>query len=75
MPVQFPPPYIGGYGSGSWKEGERQKAAFGDEDRVRQTAALAAADDRVTIPIAAPVDSLNVTVAAGIALHALGTVI
>ena len=36
-------------------------------------AALAAADDRVTIPIAAPVDSLNVTVAAGIALHALGT--
>ena len=35
-------------------------------------AALAAADDRVTIPMAAPVDSLNVTVAAGIALHALG---
>jgi len=38
-------------------------------------AALAAADDRVTIPIAAQVDSLNVTVAAGIALHALGTMI
>jgi tRNA G18 (ribose-2'-O)-methylase SpoU len=34
-------------------------------------AALAAADDRVTIQMAAPVDSLNVTVAAGIALHAL----
>jgi tRNA G18 (ribose-2'-O)-methylase SpoU len=33
--------------------------------------ALAAADDRVRIPIAAPIDSLNVTVAAGIALHAL----
>ena len=38
-------------------------------------AALAAADDRVTIPMAATVDSLNVTVAAGIALHALGMAI
>jgi tRNA G18 (ribose-2'-O)-methylase SpoU len=36
-------------------------------------AALAAADDRVRIPIAASMDSLNVTVAAGIALHALRT--
>jgi tRNA G18 (ribose-2'-O)-methylase SpoU len=33
--------------------------------------ALAAADHRVRIPIAAGIDSLNVTVAAGIALHAL----
>jgi tRNA G18 (ribose-2'-O)-methylase SpoU len=32
---------------------------------------LAAADDRVRIPITAAIDSLNVTVAAGIALHAL----
>jgi tRNA G18 (ribose-2'-O)-methylase SpoU len=34
-------------------------------------AALASAADRVRIPIAPAVDSLNVTVAAGIALHAL----
>ena len=40
-----------------------------------RVAALAAADDRVTIPMAATVDSLNVTVAAGIALHALGMAI
>jgi tRNA G18 (ribose-2'-O)-methylase SpoU len=33
--------------------------------------ALEAADDRVRIPIAETVDSLNVTVAAGVALHAL----
>jgi tRNA G18 (ribose-2'-O)-methylase SpoU len=33
--------------------------------------ALDAVDDRVRIPIAAGIDSINVTVAAGIALHAL----
>jgi tRNA G18 (ribose-2'-O)-methylase SpoU len=33
--------------------------------------ALAAADDRVRIPIASAIDSLNVSVAAGIALHVL----
>jgi tRNA G18 (ribose-2'-O)-methylase SpoU len=34
-------------------------------------AALAAADDRIRIPMAATIDSLNVTVAAGIAFYGL----
>ena len=44
---------------------------LGGEGPGLTDAALAAADDRVRIPIVAPIDSLNVTVAAGIALHAL----
>jgi tRNA G18 (ribose-2'-O)-methylase SpoU len=44
---------------------------LGAEGSGLTEAALSAADDRIRIPIAASVDSLNVTVAAGIALHAL----
>lgn len=44
---------------------------LGAEGAGLSAAALAAADLRVRIPLAAGVDSLNVTVAAGIALHAL----
>jgi len=50
----------------------------GAEGRGLSAAALAEADAAVRIPIAAPVDSLNVTVAAGVALaylsDAIGTV-
>jgi tRNA G18 (ribose-2'-O)-methylase SpoU len=44
---------------------------LGAEGPGLNAAALAAADDRVRIPMAGAVDSLNVTVAAGVALHAL----
>jgi tRNA G18 (ribose-2'-O)-methylase SpoU len=52
--------------------GHRRTALLvGAEGPGLSDAALAAADDRVRIPIAPSTDSLNVTVAAGIALHAL----
>jgi tRNA G18 (ribose-2'-O)-methylase SpoU len=55
-------------------EGHRKIAVLvGAEGPGLTEAALAAADDRIRIPMAGPVDSLNVTVAAGIALHALRT--
>ena len=44
---------------------------LGAEGAGLSAEARAAADDRVRIPIAPGVDSLNVVVAAGIALHAL----
>ena len=34
MPVRFPPPYVGGYGRGSWVEGEKWQADFGGEIRA-----------------------------------------
>jgi len=45
---------------------------FGAEGPGLTAEALGAADVRVRIPIAEAVDSLNVVVAAGIALAALG---
>ena len=42
----------------------------GSEGAGLAAGTLAAADERVRIPIASGVDSLNVVVAAGIALHA-----
>jgi tRNA G18 (ribose-2'-O)-methylase SpoU len=44
---------------------------LGAEGSGLSDAALTAADDRVCIPIATAVDSLNVAVAAGIALHVI----
>lgn len=54
--------------------GPSRRAALliGAEGPGLSTAALAAADVRARIPMAAGVDSLNVAVAAGIALHHLG---
>lgn len=46
---------------------------LGSEGTGLGGAALAACDHQVRIPICADVDSLNVVVAAGIALHALGS--
>jgi tRNA G18 (ribose-2'-O)-methylase SpoU len=46
---------------------------LGSEGSGLSAAAEAVADDRVRIPIRADVDSLNLAVAAGIALHAIAT--
>jgi tRNA G18 (ribose-2'-O)-methylase SpoU len=52
--------------------GHRKVALLvGAEGSGLTDAALAAADDRIRIPMAAAIDSLNVTVAAGIALYGL----
>jgi tRNA G18 (ribose-2'-O)-methylase SpoU len=52
--------------------GARIALLLGAEGEGLSSAAQALADARVRIPIAAEADSLNVAVAAGIALHALG---
>lgn len=51
------------------REPGRLALLLGAEGSGLSAAALAAADERVRIPIAGAVDSLNVTVAAAIALH------
>ncbi len=50
---------------------KRAVVLVGAEGTGLTGAALEAADDRVRIPVSSAVDSLNVTVAAGIALHGL----
>jgi tRNA G18 (ribose-2'-O)-methylase SpoU len=53
-------------------EGERVALLFGAEGPGLSAATLAAADERVGIPMRGGVDSLNVGVAAGIACWVLG---
>ncbi len=50
---------------------ERAVLLLGNEADGLDAASIAASDERVTIPMAVHADSLNVTVAAGIFLHAL----
>lgn len=50
---------------------ERAVLLLGNEADGLDAASIAASDERVTIPMAVNADSLNVTVAAGIFLHAL----
>jgi tRNA G18 (ribose-2'-O)-methylase SpoU len=53
-------------------EGERVALLFGAEGPGLSAGTLAAADERVGIPMRGGVDSLNVGVAAGIAFWVLG---
>jgi tRNA G18 (ribose-2'-O)-methylase SpoU len=55
--------------------GERVAVLLGAEGPGLSAEALAAADVRVRIPMAAGVDSLNVATAAAVAFHAVGTAV
>jgi tRNA G18 (ribose-2'-O)-methylase SpoU len=55
--------------------GQRVALLLGAEGPGLSAEALAAADQRVRIPMASGVDSLNVATAAAVAFHAVGAVV